>query len=390
MKCIIYGLSTVRQTIESYIKEDVEIIGYSDSFSELEYFNGKKFYKPKELLNVDFDIIIIAINTFVDCVNVEEYLFNLGIENKKIIPLYKIMKYICILTENRSFIDRLLSKRRKLDGIIFGISYGANGINPKYFKHNFYNFCIGSQDLYYILEQIKYIKLNYKEKIENLKYIILDMYTYTYFNYDVSLSKNAFDFIYNNGFEKNTHNLNKNKNYSSKYITKISENLDEYIREILEKTMKLDYIKRDDNGYILNNSENNNILDEEEIKRYNINSLGYSSIQKNRYTDTENENIKIFEEIINEVVEINSEIKIYLVLIPRYKIKEDKLKSVESIWKNRFYNILKKLKLKYNFEVLDFKEYEDISNVREYYSDLEHLNYNGAIKFTKLLSNKIE
>lgn len=390
MKCIIYGLSTIRQTIESYIKEDIEIIGYSDSFSDIENFNGKKFYKPKELLKIEFDVIVIAIETFVDCVDVEENLVSMGIKSKKIVPFYRFIKYTNILMKSSSFVDELLRQSLSVDGMIFGLSYGANAINPKYLKNKFYNFCRGSQDLYYTLLQIKYIKHKYKEKIHNLKYIILDMYTYTYFNYDVSLSKNALTFIYNNGFERDTHNLSNNKNYSLKHFKKVCKNLDKYEYEIFNKIINSKYISRDKNGYHLKSKYFNNVLEEEEIKRYDIAPMGYTNIQKNIYTNTEKENIKILDEIINEVLDINSEVKIYLVLIPRYKIKEDKIKSVESIWKDRFYNILENLKLKYNFEVLDFKEYEEISSVRGYYLDLEHLNYNGATRFTKLLSNKIE
>lgn len=66
------------------------------------------------------------------------------------------------------------------------------------------------------------------------------------------------------------------------------------------------------------------------------------------------------------------------------------MKSIESMCKNIFYNTLEMLKLKYKFKILNFKGCEKILNIRKYYLDLEHLNYNGDIKFTKLLYNKIE
>lgn len=390
MKCIIYGLSIYRKQIESYLKDDIDIIGYSDSFSDLDYFQGKKFYKPNELLDLDFDIIIIVIKTFVGCIDVEESLISLGIENKKIIPLYKFMKYISIMKQDKNLIDTYLNKASNVEGLIFGISYGEYGINPKYLNHKFYNFCRSSQDLYYTLIQLKYIKQNYKDKIKSLKYIVLDMYNYTYFNFDVSLSKIALNFIYNNGFYEFTHNLSKNKNYSKKYHERMKQELDEDEIILLNNIIEAERVIRDNNGYYLNYKSNNIILEEEDINMYNLSPFGYSSIQKNVYTNTEQENIKILEEIINEILDINSEIKIYLILIPRYIVQEQKLESIESIWKNKFYNTLEKLKLKYKFEILDFKDCEEISSIRENYLDLEHLNYNGAIEFTKLLSNKIE
>lgn len=391
MKCIIYGLSVFRKQIESYLKDTIDIIGYSDSFSELDCFEGKKLYKPNELVNLDFDVIIIAIRSFADCFDIEENLINLGIENKKIIPLYKFMKYISMVKQNKNLIDTYLNKSSKVDGLIFGISYGEYGINPKYLKHEFYNFCRSSQDLYYTLIQLKYIKQMYKDKIENLKYIILDMYDYTYFNFDTSLSKVGLNFIYDNEFYEFTHNLNKNKNYSKKHIEKIKIKLEDDEILLLNSIIKSKHIIRGHNGYYLNPETNNIIIDEEDIDRYlSINSNECSNFEKKLHISTEEENIKIIEEVINEILDINSEIKIYLILIPRYKIKEDRRKYIEFMWKNRFYNTLERLKLRYKFDFLDFTDYEEISNRREYYLDLEHLNYNGAIEFTKLLSNKIE
>ncbi|MDK2562685.1 hypothetical protein QOZ84_03915 [Romboutsia sedimentorum] len=387
MKCIIYGLSTCRQQVELYLKDSVTIVGYSDSFSNLESYNGKKFYKPNELLNLEFDKIIIAINKVVDCVEVEQNLRKLGINNDKIISLYKFLKYIYKLKNNDNLIDTALANEKsKLEGMVLGLSYGCMGIVPKYLDLSCYNFSRGSQDLYYSLIQLKYIKNKYKHKISDLKYVILDMYTYTYFNYDVSLSKNAFDFIYYNGFEKYPHNLKKNINYSNELIEKITSKLTKQEEITFDSIFKKEYIVRKDIRYYFNKEEINNVLDEEEIKRYSINSLGYSSIQKNIYTKTERENIEIFENILKEILDIDLNIKIYLVLIPRYKLKEDKMEQVELKWKYRFYNILNQTSKKYEFEILDFKNNQEISNIRENYSDLEHLNYNGAIKFTKLLS----
>ena len=391
MKCIIYGLSLFNRQIECYLKENIDIIGYSDSFSELDYFDGKKFYKPNELANLDFDIIIIVIKAFGDCVDVEENLINLGIESKKIIPLYKFMKNISIIKQNENLIDLSFDKELNLEGMIFGISYGEYGINPKYLKHKFYNFCRSSQDLYYTLLQLKYIKQKYKHKIDKLKYIVLDMYNYTYFNFDTSLSKVGLNFIYDNGLYEFTHNLNKNKNYSKKHIEKIKKKLEDDEILLLNTIIRSEHIIRGNNGYYLNPETNNIIIGEEDINIFHgINPNECSDFEKKLHISTEKENIKIIEEIINEILDINSEIKIYLILIPKYKVKEDRRKSIEFMWKNRFYNILEKLKLKYKFEILDFKDCEKISNVREYYLDLEHLNYNGAIEFTKLLSYKIE
>ena len=45
------------------ILADINIIGYSDNFSKIENYRGKKFYKMKELVNLKFDISLIAIES---------------------------------------------------------------------------------------------------------------------------------------------------------------------------------------------------------------------------------------------------------------------------------------------------------------------------------------
>lgn len=390
MRCIIYGLSTCRQQLEVYLKDDIEIVGYSDSFANHKFYNGKKFYKPNELKNVKFDKVIIAINKIVDCIEVEKSLTEIGINKSKIITIYRFLKYIYELKNNSSLIDKTFTKSEsKVEGMVFGLSYGAMAIVPKYLNFNCYNFCRGSQDLYYTLAQIKYIKEKYKNKISDLKYIILDMYTYTYFNYDVSLTKNSFDFIYYNGFDDDTHNLSKNINYSDEIVNTVTLELTSKEKDTFEKVFKKDLIIRKDDRYYYNEEEISNIIDEEEINRYYISPLGHSSIEGNLFSETETENIKIFEEILKEISDINSNIKIYLVLIPRYKLKEEKMEKIESRWKNRFYDVINNARKKYKFDILDMKKIEKISGVRENYSDLEHLNYNGAVKFSKMLCDSI-
>ena len=86
---------------------------------------------------------------------------------------------------------------------------------------------------------------------------------------------------------------------------------------------------------------------------------------------------------------INYDIKIHLALISVYKIKEDLIKSWIKHWKKEFYYILSLFQNKYNFGVFDYKNLEEISSKREYYRDIEHLNYNGATVFTKLLNKDI-
>lgn len=47
INCIIYGLSTARQSIEENLRDSINIIGYSDSFKKLSQYNLKNFMYQK-------------------------------------------------------------------------------------------------------------------------------------------------------------------------------------------------------------------------------------------------------------------------------------------------------------------------------------------------------
>ena len=60
MKIIIYGLGSGLEYIERNLREDNEIVGYSDSYADIGVFNGQPFYKPDKLKDVEYDFLILA------------------------------------------------------------------------------------------------------------------------------------------------------------------------------------------------------------------------------------------------------------------------------------------------------------------------------------------
>ena len=163
MNCIIYGFSTCRESIEAQLNENVKIIGYSDSFSQLIEFKGKKVYRPKQLKNIKFDIIIIAIGDFNNSIFVKKILIDMGISTEKIILVWEYTKYMNIIKESD------LNYKKKLNcnvqGIILGISYAQAGIRAEYLGENVYNYASGSQDIYYNLKKFQELKRNNVEKV---------------------------------------------------------------------------------------------------------------------------------------------------------------------------------------------------------------------------------
>lgn len=77
------------------------------------------------------------------------------------------------------------------NGMVLEISHAEVGILPKALNGDFCNLAVSSQDIYYNMKTLKYCIDNYPNKIQDLQYLIFEMYDYTYFNYDVSLSKAA-------------------------------------------------------------------------------------------------------------------------------------------------------------------------------------------------------
>lgn len=92
-----------------------------------------------------------------------------------------------------SKVDRVMSNPFHTDytGMILGISHAEVGVLPQLLHGNFCNLAVSSQDIYYNMKTLKYCMDYYKSKIQNLQYLIFDMFDYSYFNYDTSLCKAA-------------------------------------------------------------------------------------------------------------------------------------------------------------------------------------------------------
>lgn len=398
MKCILYGIGSGMLRAKKYLRKEHEIVGYSDSFAEYTEFQNKKFYRPQELANAECDFIIICIGNKDIREEVINNLKRYKVDAKKIFDFYAVYtkKYIANLNIPITKFDRVMyNNHQDYEGIILGISHATLGINPKYLEKRFCNLAVASQDLYYNLQTVEIVNKKYKERIKNLEYVIIDMYNYTYFNYDVSLTKGAIEYYKWSGFRSdNSHNYNKNK-FFNKSIEKELENYNKI----------QNYIPSDEN-YIFNNlftdidifseykkdgllnrtfadfpckEDRKKCLTDEEIYEYRKN-YKKSSLQKKKFKETIKENIHIFDKMMKLLTNINKNMKIYLVMVPVYQ------EDINNINKTEFNKIINKFKEKYNFEFLDFYKYKEISSNKKYFYDMDHLNYDGATEFTKILN----
>lgn len=418
MKCIIYGLGDTRKIVEKYMNTNMEILGYSDSFYTQSKFNEKDFFTPWQLKNIKFDVIIIAVSNISSRKKIISNLINIGINESKILDFSSIYltKYVSdFLLYDNLFSDskELLNKvnrviKENCEGLIFGISHAEVGINPKYLSKKFYNLAVSSQDLFYNLRNLQILIHNFSDKIKDLKYVIFDLHKYTYFNYDVSLSKNAIKYYSWSGFRSNdNHNYNRNKNFTRSIEEELIYNYYLEVSHLPENKINLfneifcikniniveDYKQLGVYDTFFNDfpeeKVRKNTLSIEDINKFKKNYKP-SSIQLNRFDETIEENIKLLDIFFKTIFNINPNIKIYFVLIPQHKVVEDIEKESEHNMKQEFYKIIDHFKKIYNFKLLDFKDYEEISSRNDYYFDIYHLNYKGAEVFTKLLNSYIE
>lgn len=123
----------------------------------------------------------------------------------------------------------------------------------------------------------------------------------------------------------------------------------------------------------------------EEIEEFKSMCNKGSSLTRKHFENTIKENIEIFNKILQLLTDINKNIKIYLVLVPVHEVRINMYDKS----KQNFYNIISEFRTKYNFKFWDFYKYKEISSKNYYFYDTNHLNYDGATVFTKMLNSYI-
>ena len=65
---------------------------------------------------------------------------------------------------------------------------------------NVLNFCSSSQDIYFKTKVLSSLVEEYYDFVSSARYVIFDLFDYTYFNYDVLLSNECLGYLAYNGF----------------------------------------------------------------------------------------------------------------------------------------------------------------------------------------------
>lgn len=341
-----------------------------------------------------FDCIIIAVKDLKTSGDLFTLISMILDDDSHIIDFYRLYRACMPFMKA----DRIMTNHpeQKYDGMILGISHAEVGLIPRCFDGNFCNLAVTSQDIYFNMKTLEYCLVNYPEKIRNLKYLILDLYDYTYFNYDTSLSKNTLNY-YSLGGYLDAHNFARNKHFHDSFENVKTDILANRFRGMTDSMESLwnelfpdiytqyDYLEF---PFITTTYLRTKVIQDKDIEKYYANT----SIVEKIFHDTIQENIQHFYELLDLLYRINSQIKIYLILLPRNFYAQQKgnaLYPQYTQWKEMFETILEEANKTYPFTYLNFKDHE-ISKEMKYYYDVSHFNYYGAVTFSKLLNSMIK
>ena len=375
--------------IKSFEARNVEFSVCSEFYGETDDYKTVSLFEAE---NENYDLFLItAKNSEV----IKDMLLERNIKLEKILEFWKM--YNAGIPSSVCDKAMLNPKIKSFEGIILGTGHAANGIITSQFKNkNFCNLAVSSQDIYYNYKTLEHCLKTYPEKLKNLKYAIIDMYDYNYFNYDASQSNSIVDYVFSGGITFDEHNFSKNKNYNKlsfeDFVRTIESEKFEGITDIDLANWLVNfpdiYTVSEFYGFGYDDTEFKNrtkVITDEDVDNYKFDR----KVVVNLFDKTIEENIKYFEKTIELLLNINPKIKLYLISIPKFV--EVETHNANELYKHEkaFCEIIEEISSKFKFEFIDFKASSDIMYNRNYFFDANHLNYYGEMQLTKELNDRM-
>lgn len=381
MKILFFGIGIATECLEERLKPECNIIGYTDSRSDITAYKGKNFYHIKKIKELVFDYVIVTSDNCHTALNITDML-------KKCyqIPEQKILPYFVYANHELYSILLNSDNGNKYECMVFGNSHARDGILTKYLCVKSINFSISSQDIYGNYRTFQRVVNEYGHKFLNLKYVLIDLYDYNYLNYDTSLSSEIFNYIYSNGIIEE-HNFRNNENFEIYRGVKFERQLLERIgiSKDSEKTKILKSVFSINEGVIAKSNaeiyknksfiEKNAPLIEEKI-------LG--SLVHKRFEGTIKENKKLLTQFVKDIRALYPKAQVIFTLIPRYTTMENVNEVFMTKWKKELYEFIAELKETYHIYFFDMKKNKSISGNPYFYQDICHLNTVGGISLTNI------
>lgn len=401
LKIIIFGINRYTSFVLSSIRSENTILGVSDSYSILKKWGEYKFIVPLNILDYEVDYIVVTARERRVCREIDERLSDLGVSPERIINFFEIF--------HEEKVEKVFKRHpeKEADGLILGLSHAAKGINPNCLDGEWINLATTSEDIYYHFEVVKKYAKKYVTDYEKLKYIIIDMYDYYVLSYDTSMSAGALTY-WADGGNAELHNYFLNSVYKNDIERELTENMPNYpayytLRKQNEMIVRQRIFEEEfvyerigeffydiDPGHLgyedfpneLHNRghvEKNPMLPSEAYMRHCKQSV--------RYEKTEMENKQCFDKMIGYILEMFPNVKIFLVMLPRYEAVESLHRENTYILeeKRKFEDFISKYVDKRRVFYLNFKGTKEITENSFFWRDAAHLNYQGSIAMTTII-----
>lgn len=390
--------------VKSSLKDGIDVklfIDLEDYYNlSMEKLEEVKNAIRHELINVlteEIDYIFVFIKKsftpekeFADIIM--ELITDVGFSQEKVLDGYRF--YRALYPRERYSYIMENPEITKLDGLVFGISHAESGIRSEYLPGCVKNFSVSSQDIYFNYITAQRLWSDYFEKVTDVKYIVFDMFDYTYFNFESMLTGATINYFGNSGLRcPDEFDRMGNKNVAAS-SSAINMYLDSKLSQLSEDKVKVfdevftDLMQNDDYAYSDHVIENKH-LKMEDIEKYQ-NKPTITSVQANIFEESMDRNVNYFLEFLLFIFRKNPNMKVFLCLLPKYFEVEQFEKANFGQWKNLFEGLIQQIQKKFpNVYYLNYKEDNEVSGNIEYYRDLTHLNHEGAICFTKKLAKDI-
>lgn len=362
-KAIVTGVNDLSINIEELIDfKKCRIVAFISDNSELQgkYIKDIPIFGRSAIPFINYDYLIIS-----------DY-FNCNLEKKRVININDYKKYYYDYEIFRAY-DSYFNCQKPIDGFITGLSYAEVGIDTEQLSYDVINIAVSSQDLFYDYKWAKMI-LNNQEIGATVKFAIIGM---SYYSFEYDLSKS---------------NL-KNRVYNYYPFFRTSRD-HPFAQEIVNSYTKFEQVaseifKKDYNTIFYN------LLKEKSDSWWNgmvSEVMDKGKIEKDKwiierdcdkdYPETVQENTRILREYI--LLLKSKKITPIIVICPTSKHYHT---DFSHRIKNEYKDIINKIKCEFDVEVFDYFDSNAFSDEDFYH--VSHLNKNGAMKFTKLLNDRL-
>lgn len=367
---IIFGIAGNRQKIERILEDDVNICGYTDigpHFDDVKInqFESKPFIPLTALREYSFDYIVVCCESPQGYSVCEKILEENGVVIDMIVPTW-MLTFTESVFQN-TYLD-YIECDKDFDTVILGASSSRYGLISDLLGESCFKFSLNGMDLHG-MELFVSNLLKKSSHFSASKTIIFD-FTYYIFNLDNCSTKQGQNLlrrmaIYENFSDWGHYLDNEEAGIRLKQFS------------VLKRLFAHKYEK-------IISSKSNNYMSCDVFNAGDANVLAHGMWAK-IYGETIKENEMRFERILDMLKPLDA--NVFVVVYPIDTKFLDDNSFIIGKQKRMFYKRMEQLKEKYSFSILDYNELESFPD--NYFYDVMHMNYCGAMKMTQLLRGKI-